>query len=410
MQDKSFVISAYFNGTSHRLEEDTWLINDFIKYTADDSSDSKKFGFNGCGVRDPLSGGLFGTGLDEQAAIVADEVIKQIGHGRKVTLNLCGHSRGSLATLLLIKQLRLIDPNLLEINLVMMDPVPGSLLTTAMLDVLGIYLANKTMDLRDCPQLKSVLALYPHKPLPSFLCHAPEFCLYPEHTNVAEEVIPGCHSGTQHTLAWDHYINFYHVVQFLQKHGTQFSPSIEPLNEQKLLNAYSRALGKYDIANRVAHSLHGTIIRTKKERKLYFNLDHQKRSHVECDPSQVLATIEKTNSLLSIIKRCMADHPFLAAQFKWGLVAFIIAAGLVFSGTLASSMAPALAFSLLAIIPAVALFIHAVLYKTGLATELVDKVAYPHFKVRNMPTLFRPAGLAEAHSESKTESMGLANN
>ena len=99
MQDKSFVISAYFNGTSHRLEEDTWLINYFINYTENDSPNSKKFGFNGCGVRDPLIGGLFGTGLDEQAAIVADEVIKKIRHGRKVTLNLCGHSRGSLATL-----------------------------------------------------------------------------------------------------------------------------------------------------------------------------------------------------------------------------------------------------------------------------------------------------------------------
>lgn len=401
MHDKPFVISAYFNGTGHALEQPSWLINNVYSNTADDSSDSKKFGFSGCGIQYPVSGGLFGAGLDKQAAVVADEVIKQIANGRKVTLNLCGHSRGSLATLLLIKQLQLIDPNLLEINLVMMDPVPGSLLTTAMLDVLGIYLANKTMDLRDCPQLKNVLALYPHEPLPAFICHAPEFCLYPEHANVVEEVIPGCHSVTQNLLGGDTDINFYHVIQFLQKHGTLFSDGLVPSIKNVVIADYKRSLNKYNISNRVAHSLYGTIIKTKKEKKTYFNLDHQRLSGVKSDPTQVLVTIEKTNSILSSIKRCMTDHPFLAAQFKWGLIASIIAAKLVFSGTLA--------FPLLVVIPVVALFIHAVLYKTGLATKLVDKIAYPHFKVRNMPIFFKPEGkVGEAQSENNILSMERA--
>lgn len=136
--------------------------------------------------------------MDAQCQQVIWQTESELKNGNFLVLNVYGHSRGAVAALLLAKQLNRIDPAALEINLALLDPVPGNFIITSTLDFLAISLAKKTMDLRACKHLKRVLALYPCEPLNAFAAHAPLFTLYPEHTEVEEEIIPGCHSSAQY--------------------------------------------------------------------------------------------------------------------------------------------------------------------------------------------------------------------
>lgn len=142
-------ISVFFSGTGFKITNPEFLAARLCRELVE-SETQIKMGFDGCGVDSPLLGGLFGTGLDEQSADAISLIREEIEAGHTITLNAYGHSRGGIAALMLAKQLSAVDPNVLSINLGLLDPVPGNLIITSALDPLKISLANKTMDLTGC--------------------------------------------------------------------------------------------------------------------------------------------------------------------------------------------------------------------------------------------------------------------
>jgi hypothetical protein len=92
------------------------------------SGNEYKMGFDGCGVTNGLSGTLFGTGLEEQCKEVVKYVHSLLKDGKKVILNCYGHSRGGIAALMLAKMLGGFAKDLVEVNLALLDPVPGNLI------------------------------------------------------------------------------------------------------------------------------------------------------------------------------------------------------------------------------------------------------------------------------------------
>ena len=205
-----------------------------------------KMGFDGCGISHGFRGALFGSGLDEQSDQAIQRIVKEIEAGNEVTLNVYGHSRGAVGALLLAQQLSSIDPNKLSINLAMLDPVPGNLITTSTLDPLNISLANKTMDLSGCKPLKRVLALYPHAPLSSLLAHAPLFVTYPPEVEVEEEVIAGCHAQAEILDGPGSLMARWKIEEFMTHNGTKIDTSVDYTNKDQLkksyISEYERAL------------------------------------------------------------------------------------------------------------------------------------------------------------------------
>lgn len=225
-------LSVFFSGTGHQIDDKTTLAG-LLKNHINQSDTQKVMGFDGCAITHGMfRGGIFGAGLDEVCQKVVDEVAKEIKQGNTVTLNIYGHSRGGISALMLAKELGAVNPELLDINLALLDPVPGNLVTTSTLDPFNICLANKTMDLRDCQPLTRVLAIYPYKPLSAIQGHAPLFCQYPSHTEIEEEAVAGCHAGAQfnsphpHHLFFenDSFITFARMMNFLRDNGSEFTP------------------------------------------------------------------------------------------------------------------------------------------------------------------------------------------
>ncbi|ETO93295.1 hypothetical protein LOR_71c20390 [Legionella oakridgensis RV-2-2007] len=319
------------------------------------STTQKTIGFDGCGVTHGVMGVIFGTGLDEHCQQVIAQVEAEIKKGNKVTLNAYGHSRGAIAALMLAKQLGAIDPQLLEINLALLDPVPGNLITTSTLDWAGISLAKKTMDLRACKPLKNVLTLYPHQPLPTLAVHAPLFSLYPEHTKIDEDVIAGCHSGAQFQyydanevhFKRDSFITFARIVKFLQDCGTQFKPfpelSVADMPdlrvstnalEPALLSVYQAENEAYhEKTTRSCHSATGVYINTKSSAD-FFNVHHQRLAGISEDKSRVRVTIEENHDPVSQLKRTMLHYPKTWQMIKWSLLSIGVASLIFFTGGL----------------------------------------------------------------------------
>ncbi len=300
-----------------------------------------------------IRGVIFGTGLDEQCQDVIEQVEAAIKRGNTVSLNIYGHSRGAIGGLILAKQLSAIAPSLLEINLALLDPVPGNLITTSTLDLFDISLAKKTMDLRACKPLKNVLTLYPHKPLPTLAVHAPLFSLYPEHTKVEEDVIAGCHAGAQfQDFSDDHiffkrdsFITFARIFQFLKDCGSQFKPlpelkvrGLPQLNinidtlDQALLSVYhAENEMPHEKTYRDCHSAKGISINTKNQAS-FFNLHHQCLAGVPEDKSSARVTIEENQGPISQVKRAILHYPKTWQAIKWSLLSIGLAGLIFFTG------------------------------------------------------------------------------
>ena len=405
----NITLSVFFNGTSHaHTTEEGWAplaVALSKQITQTDQQQIKQF--DGVGITHGLSGTLFGTGIDQHCEEVIQKIEELINAGHTVTLNAYGHSRGGISALMLAKQLSNISPDKLTINLALHDPVPGNLITTGLVDPFHISLTQKTMDLRACKPLQKVLTLYPHEPLPWFICHAPLFVQYPKETEVQTEVIPGCHSGAQFQMIQEHrsfeedlvqtisfvnsesIISFYRMRSFLKECGTQFNELPKLYYNYKRLDDnheidHNVLCQAYDIANRnysgkttrFGHSTTGQYIQTK-EAAPFFNLAHQRLKNEAADKSQVRVTVEESGRWL---------HPTVNFLLK-GIVISLSCAGLLFFTTGIGAI-PALA---------IGIAITALCYSPA-GQWGVNRFFYPQFKMRNMDDSLNAAQELEPHT------------
>lgn len=251
-------LTAVFEGTIYNIEEpNTHLhhvlntdaegiqIRSIEELNAHPEATHFKIGFNGCGVDYGIQGLLFGSGLDVQYKQVAEIVKELIKQGHQVKLNAIGLSRGGVASLLLAKQLAKIDKFHLETNLLLLDPVPGNLFLTPILDYFNLTLANQALDVSSSRNLTFVEALYPYlevgddsgkladQVVASF--HIPIRPTYPQHCEVKEEVILGAHLNAFQDLSTIE-------QQTRAVHGVDTIPIIRQLSLE-LINKFLQRVG-----------------------------------------------------------------------------------------------------------------------------------------------------------------------
>lgn len=392
-------ISVYFSGTGFSINKKYFLAGSLHARTKESESQIK-MGFNGCGVDYGFNGTIFGSGLDEQCERVIERIVQEINAGHQITLNVYGHSRGGIAALLLAKQLGNIDKEKLTINLALLDPVPGNLITTSSIDPFKISLANKTMDLSDCKPLKKVLALYPHIPLPAIACHAPLLVSYPQETEVEEEVVNGCHAEAEQSFSFSSQLVTLRVEEFLVQNGTALETDRNYKDTKKMkqtyLSCYQNGLAQKELADvkqafsRKAHSARGMVITTTPGTK-YLNSRHKALTG---DSSQepVSLSIQPEKGFFSWFKRFFTNHPLISQAIKWTLIALSIANLLYFTRSLAAIplLAPIVvklgALSLLAFAPIIGGALATLWYGAAkpLLSWCASKFFYPHYATRKI--------------------------
>ncbi len=302
MQSRQTVVhyTVYFSGNSHQISDNQMLASFLYKYTAHDGKEFFRKGYDGCGVTNGLMGTIFGSGLKEQAEEVVAEVLALVKKGHRVILNCYAHSRGAMAALTMIRLLRTYDRSMIEINLAMLDPVPGNLLTTAKIDFMHVSLANQNVDVSDCRNLTRVIALYPNIPLPDIAVHAPLLPRYPDKCDVEESIVPGCHAETQYLQEYSDelsmtnrtFIVYARTLRFLQDCGTRLNIPAVSINQldmvnqsetQALINCYqSEMRGVYENARRDCHATDDMqIVTDKSGEPKFLNMHHKKLSGVE---------------------------------------------------------------------------------------------------------------------------------
>ena len=150
-----------------------------------------KMQYDGCGVTNGLSGTLFAEGLREQCAEISKRIAQLSAVWRRVRVNALGLSRGGIACIFLAQALAEVEcADQLDLTMLLYDPVPGDLVWTGF-----PFTGIRAKDLRHCSSLRSVLAIYPHEPLPDMTFHAPVLPAYPAECKVEEDVTLGCHQG-----------------------------------------------------------------------------------------------------------------------------------------------------------------------------------------------------------------------
>ncbi len=155
-----------------------------------------KIGFNGCGIINPITGTIFGSGLEAQCKKVIDCVHALMTQGKKVKLEITGASRGGIAGLMLAKKLGGIDPSILTSRLRLFDPVPGNLVTTPLLDYFDWSLAAQVINMEKVYNLDRVVSLYSQTRTKQLFCafFAPIRPLYPKTTTKLEKTLLGDHN------------------------------------------------------------------------------------------------------------------------------------------------------------------------------------------------------------------------
>lgn len=278
-ESDSIVLSVYFSGTAHNLSTD-YLAGLMFAYDRGlklDDTDREpvldnslfaqyKMGFLGCGIEYGLAGGIFGTGLEEQCQKVVAEVKRLRGLiaekklKKRIVVNCYGHSRGGIGGLILAKMLGVYPLDMVEMNLAMLDPVPGNLITSAECDLFNLTLANQVIDLSMCHNLKRVICLYPNEPLPDIIFHAPIRPTYPPLTLVEEDVVLGCHAAVEQIFGmnspdWDDKGQSYvfaapRFIEFMQECGSQFKSSFFELyiKSKNLFNTHNKAVPELNLS------------------------------------------------------------------------------------------------------------------------------------------------------------------
>ncbi len=172
-------------------------------YTLENASQIK-MGFSGTGLRETAweaiynwRGMLFGTGIEEQCQEAYAKVMQLLMRGIKVKVICYGASRGGIAALRLAQLLGAIDAHVLEVFLVLLDPVPGNYFLTTQLDFLSLTFTKQLRDLRNCKNIKEIATFYANRPILDRYAHAPLIPAFPKKSKLTQEVIPGFHTEIQ---------------------------------------------------------------------------------------------------------------------------------------------------------------------------------------------------------------------
>jgi len=232
-------MSVFFCGTDGRISNGITQISLFSRITdAVDISDPSqeipygdgplKMAFDGCGVTNGLMGTVFAYGLKEQCQQVVSRVQALFSANKRVRLNCVGLSRGGMAIMMLAKMLADYDKKILEMNILLFDPVPGNLITSSQWDIFSCTLANSCMDMSMCVPLNRVLSIYPYMPLPDIAFHAPIIPKYPSWCQVEEDVTLGCHQAALVNPSYNLscLLSFLRIRTFLLECGTTFTSEI----------------------------------------------------------------------------------------------------------------------------------------------------------------------------------------
>ncbi|MBN9227970.1 MULTISPECIES: hypothetical protein [Legionella] len=338
---KEITLTAVFEGTIYSIEEPNTHLHEVlyrdckgVRITSADEVEQHKdathlkMGFNGCGVDYGVTGLLFGAGVEEQSDQVVAVVKKLIQDGYTVKFNAIGLSRGGIAAILAALKLASIDRFHLETNLLLLDPVPGNLFSTAFLDFFNHTLANRAVDLSGSKNLNYVETLYPYlevgddtgefldRVLAKF--HIPIRPTYPKQCEVREEVILGAHLKAFQDLNKEndaaHLIYGVNVIpvirklskaimyQFLSRVGC-LPESGENIHQSEIINEFQREREKWTqhltaiIANiipksRSLHSQDGSKITVSNSAK-YLNKTHRELVDTESlEPDELCLKVE----------------------------------------------------------------------------------------------------------------------
>ncbi|MCW5589036.1 MAG: hypothetical protein KIT27_05160 [Legionellales bacterium] len=245
-------IVAFFCGTGLEASEHSDIPDDAylaLKQHFPEDSGTELFGIDGCHVSAPITRGIFGFGVEEQA----DEFIKHLNiklnqtTSNEIRVNLIGHSRGALAALLAVKKIQA-DPRLnkkVKITLDLRDPVPGNLpITTALPDAL--VLANQVKDLSDCTIVdKAYLTFFEEgfSPKAYFDVLIPNFAA---NTRVEIEALPGDHAVQEQREHLKIYKKNFpaNILNFLEENKDKANNIIVKHEIEKLLSSHKEACDK----------------------------------------------------------------------------------------------------------------------------------------------------------------------
>ena len=292
-----------------------------------------KMSFDGCGIEYGLLGEIFGSGIDEQCQLVLNEIkrirekLAESGQHKRIKVNGYGHSRGGVALLKLAKMLGHLPLDIVEVNLAMLDPVPGNLIVSGEMDFLELTLANQVKDLRECHNLRRVISLYPYVPLEDYTFHGPINPLYPPGTVVEEDVLLGCHSEVENIKSEFAKLAVPRFRQFMKKCGTMFSEENEPFLHTCKLTAkdyeYFSHQRKYfppenQVTTRHCHS-------ASKERSTltyfgtthYINRDHRLKNNQQNSQQPEIKPPVKTLDGKEILENLLSLTSTVYEKFQW---------------------------------------------------------------------------------------------
>jgi hypothetical protein len=281
------IFTVFFEGTANPIDANVTQIGVFADITnALDVSGRAahgdlythalhqyKIGFDGCGVTNGTIGTIFATGLTVQCHEVCEHVKSMLSTSyAHITVNVVGLSRGGIASIYLAQMLGSYEPECVQTNLLLFDPVPGNLiLSTRFLDMFGLTTASYSMDLSHCRNIKRVLGLYPYLPLPDLAFHAPVFPVYPAGiiagtAALVEDAVLGCHQGALFVQkSRDALLSFARIREFLTECGTVLdfaTPTSAGTNSRSLVSAQRLNINLSDCVQLMAAEL---ALRTEQE-------------------------------------------------------------------------------------------------------------------------------------------------
>ncbi|KAJ1462273.1 hypothetical protein M885DRAFT_506446 [Pelagophyceae sp. CCMP2097] len=295
--DRTVLLTVFWEGTANTILPPTTQIGLFAAacpahdvsrgFAAGLLDDSKatdfKVTFDGCSVTNGLPGLLFGAGLRDQAAVVAERIHAVLKVRPSVVVNVLGLSRGGIGGIFLAQALATSEAQeRIALNMLLFDPVPGDQ-TWSGFPFTGFY----GRDVSDCKCLERVVALYPHEPLPDVAFHAPVLIVYPAACRVEEDVTLGCHQGalfatrySSHKVHVASNLSFLRIADFLTEVGTRLnlaaSFAYQP-SAADCLNIYRAALEQEAPTRRTLHDGRGlgrVIVRNRDGQ--YLNQHHEK--------------------------------------------------------------------------------------------------------------------------------------
>lgn len=291
-------LNIYINGTDESTQlEGIFSLANLLHALTVQNEDHTSICLNGCGINNPDLRDLaviFTHHLETQIDEEVHKIRQRIEAGEALTLNLYGFSRGGAGVLWMCQKLKDIPADKLSINVCAFEPVPGNFVRVAYADsLLG---QNKTLssliaDLSDCLNIKKMLLLYTHEPMPAIICHGPILPCLPKSADVTVDVVPGSHKAAEmysygldgiQPSTRESWIPFHYVKRFLTSCGTTFDDNQIKLGIRlqnipdsilKLFIGWEKRLVLIDPTNTRAMHFYNEV--QSKPNQLYLNLLHK---------------------------------------------------------------------------------------------------------------------------------------